>query len=181
MHVIDCPQCRRKLHLPDSCIGQTVQCPQCRHVFVATRPDELPAATPLPTPEPSPGWPEQPAQEPDISRTVRRRPLDYEDGWDDEREPVRRPRLGPRRLPHRSSTIHSLAIVSIFLCGPVLAPLAWIMGNQDLQAMDEGRMDDSGRAETLTGRNIAIVSTVIHATLFLIGLLMLASAGMWRW
>ena len=35
-------------------------------------------------------------------------------------------------LPHRGSTILTLGILSLLVCGPILGPMAWVMGNTDL-------------------------------------------------
>ena len=33
--IIHCPKCHRPLQVPENYFGQTVQCPECRHMFTA--------------------------------------------------------------------------------------------------------------------------------------------------
>jgi hypothetical protein len=71
--------------------------------------------------------------------------------------------------PHRGTVIMILGILGIFMggIGLILGPIAWIMGRNDLRAMDAGRMDSSGRGNTNTGRICGMVATGIHGLLFL--------------
>jgi hypothetical protein len=39
-HLMTCPECNKHLQVPDDLIGQQVQCPECRHTFIATLPHE---------------------------------------------------------------------------------------------------------------------------------------------
>jgi len=47
-----CPECQRKMRLPDGVLGKKVKCPTCAAVFVATAPEA--AAVPVPPPVPVP-------------------------------------------------------------------------------------------------------------------------------
>jgi K+ transporter len=65
-------------------------------------------------------------------------------------------------------------------CGP-LGIVAWIMGNSDLKAMREGRMDRSGEGITRGGQICGIIATVIWTLIILIyagffGLMLLVGA-----
>jgi hypothetical protein len=55
-----------------------------------------------------------------------------------------------------------LALLS-FLCCPILAPIAWIMGHTDLREMRAGQMDSSGLPLTQAGMILGIISTIISA------------------
>jgi hypothetical protein len=48
--LIYCPQCRHKLRVPETLLGQLVQCPLCRLIFTSPRPGGTPAV-----PAPAPG------------------------------------------------------------------------------------------------------------------------------
>jgi hypothetical protein len=64
--------------------------------------------------------------------------------------------------PHRGATILVLALLS-FLCCPLLAPVAWIMGHSDLREMRAGQMDASGLPLTQAGMILGIISTILSA------------------
>ena len=72
------------------------------------------------------------------------------------------------RKPHRAGTILALAIIGLFLLGP-LCVVAWIMSDSDLREMEAGIMDNSGRSTTTTGRSLAIIGTI----LWIIGVIVL--------
>ena len=149
--IINCPACARKLHVPESFYGQTVQCPECAHQFVAD-----PHASSVQT---TPPGPKAPPQEDELPR--RRRP-DYDDDLDDdfdERRPLRRP-----GIPHRGGTILALGIISLVIfpyTTVVCGPLAWIMGNADLAEIRAGRMDQGGEGMVQAGRVLGMISTIL--------------------
>ncbi len=62
--------------------------------------------------------------------------------------------------PHRGVTILVLGILGLVLC-PFCGVAAWSMGSSDLQEIDSGRMDYSGRDLTNAGRICGIIGTVI--------------------
>lgn len=62
--------------------------------------------------------------------------------------------------PHRGGTILTLGLLGI-LCCAILAPIAWVMGRGDIQAMDRGEMDPSGRGTTQAGMIMGIIGTVL--------------------
>jgi hypothetical protein len=68
--------------------------------------------------------------------------------------------------PHRGTLLLVLGILSIVTC-PILGPFAWIMGNNDLKAMDEGRMDPEGKSNTNVGKILGIVGSVLLVINFL--------------
>jgi hypothetical protein len=81
--------------------------------------------------------------------------------------------------PHRGGLVLALGILGIvacFICGIV----AWVMGNGDLKAMDNGTMDPSGRSITNAGRICGIIGTCIACAGLLVycGIGALAMMGM---
>lgn len=69
-----------------------------------------------------------------------------------------------------------LGIVICVICGII----AWVMGNSDLKAMDNGTMDPTGRGITNAGRICGIVGTCIACVGLLIycGIFALGMMGM---
>jgi hypothetical protein len=87
-----------------------------------------------------------------------------------------------RLEPHRGGMILAFGIVGLVCCFP-FSIAAWVMGNADLEEMDRGRMDDSGRGLTLAGKIIGIVQLslmafgiLIYAVMILIAVLGAANA-----
>ena len=70
--------------------------------------------------------------------------------------------------PHRGSQVLTLGILSLFFFGIILGPIAWIMANNDLQAMAAGCMDRSGEDMTRRGQACAIFGTIASAFLILL-------------
>ncbi len=65
-----------------------------------------------------------------------------------------------------------MAWVISMACGPLSCPfgfMAWWMGSQDLRAMEQGRMDPSGRGMTQAGQILGM----IYSVLCILGLLFL--------
>ena len=62
--------------------------------------------------------------------------------------------------PHRGTMVLILGILSLVCCG-LLGPVAWIMGNGDLKAMKEGRMDPAGQGTTQAGMVCGIIGTIL--------------------
>jgi hypothetical protein len=55
-----------------------------------------------------------------------------------------------------------LGILSLVICMP-LGILAWILGSDDLKAMDAGKMDPGGRSSTEVGKVCGMISTILTA------------------
>lgn len=72
----------------------------------------------------------------------------------------------------QATTILVLGILSIICCGP-LGIAAWVMGNNELAAIDAGRRSPDGRSTANAGRIMGIIGTVLIALgiLLFIGLL----------
>lgn len=152
--IIRCPSCQRKLQVPETLLGQDVQCPNCGSTFVAALSDNL--APPLTPPVPEPRSRETPR-----SSARRRRRPDFADEGDNEDDDFYRYRSRRRDvLPHRGSMILALGIVSILFCGIIFGPIAWILGQQDLNAIRAGRMDPEGEDLTNAGRICGILGTL---------------------
>jgi uncharacterized BrkB/YihY/UPF0761 family membrane protein len=63
----------------------------------------------------------------------------------------------PPTQPHRGVMILVFGILGIVCC-IVFGILAWVFGNQDLQGMDQGRVDPSGRGLAQAGKILGIIS-----------------------
>jgi hypothetical protein len=57
--------------------------------------------------------------------------------------------------------------LSLFVCALVFGPMAWIMGNQDLNDMRQGRMDPSGEGLTRAGKILGIIGVSLFAAVIL--------------
>jgi len=172
--IIHCPSCQRKLQVPESLVGQDVQCPTCSATFTASMGGPAPVAPPAPPPAAAE---EKPYYDVDREAPRRREPDrrsrdDYDVDYDD------RPRRPRRRdlLPHRGSTVLTLGILSLVLCGPVLGPIAWIMGNQDMIEIRAGRMDPEGESPTNAGRICGMIATILGIIGLVIGCLWIFAA-----
>ena len=62
--------------------------------------------------------------------------------------------------PHRGALILTFGILSIVCCFP-FGIAAWIMGNNDMQQIEAGMMDPSGKGITNAGKICGIVGTII--------------------
>jgi hypothetical protein len=79
-----------------------------------------------------------------------------DDDYDD------RPRRRERRdyeLEHRGGLILALGIIGLVTCPPV-GVAAWVMGNNDMKAMESGQMDPEGKQLTQVGKILGIVATI---------------------
>ncbi len=158
--VISCPQCSRQLRVPEDLLGKRVKCPTCSAVFTA----EASAAPPPPAPTRERTDP----QEDELPRRAAARDLDLDADEDQGDYPDRPRRRRPRGdyEPHRGTTILVLGILGLvlnffLLCGLVLGPIAWVMGNSDLREMRAGRMDPEGEGTTNAGRICGIIATIL--------------------
>jgi predicted Zn finger-like uncharacterized protein len=161
--VIACPSCQKQLKVPDEYIGRNVKCPGCKETFTAQV--EAKSAPP-PAPEEIVEKPRKklappPEQEEDEApRPAKRRPAEVVDDDEGEERPSRRRRGGGALEPHRGVLILLLGIGALVFI-PLLGPVAWILGNMDLKAMDAGRMDPEGRGMTQIGKITGIIATVL--------------------
>jgi hypothetical protein len=156
--VLTCPKCERKLQVPETLMGQDVQCPTCAATFLAQLGGSTAPPASAATPSPSP--PSSASRE--LDRPRRRAEYDDDDFDDDyrERRPMRRRRRHDYE-PHRGSLIMTLGIISLFFAHLILGPIAWIMANHDLEAMRTGKMDPEGESSTNTGRICGMIATIL--------------------
>jgi hypothetical protein len=54
-----------------------------------------------------------------------------------------------------------MGILSLVVAGPILGPIAWIMGNNDLKEMRAGRMDPEGEGNTKVGKICGMIATIL--------------------
>src|SRR5260221_12305086 len=85
--IVSCPECRRDLQVPDDLLGRSVQCPDCKHPFVA---QSLAAPIPItsvskapPAPPPTAIPAAVPAARKEPPRPTERRRRDEDDRDDD--------------------------------------------------------------------------------------------------
>jgi len=157
--IVSCPSCGKQLRVPDSLLGKNVKCPQCATTFIGGA-----SAGPEPV-EPAPAW--------DRGEDAGPRRPRYQDD-DDEYD---RPRRGWRGdyEPHRGGAILTLGILSLFICGPILGPIAWIMGNTDMDKIRRGIMDPSGEGSTQAGRICGIIATILSIVVIIFYVILLAA------
>jgi len=80
--------------------------------------------------------------------------------------------------PHRGTLILVLGIVSIFVCGIILGPIAWVMGNNDLREMSAGTMDPSGRDMTNAGKICGMIALFLNiAGICIYAIIMMGGIG----
>jgi hypothetical protein len=80
--------------------------------------------------------------------------------------------------PARGTTILTLGILSLVMCGMILGPIAWSMGNEELRRIDRGETDPSTRGNVQAGRVCGMVATIL--TIAIIGFVvfvLVAAAG----
>lgn len=70
----------------------------------------------------------------------------------------------PNQYPEQSqaTTALVLGILGIVICG-VLAPFAWVMGKNEVDAIDAGRRNPANRGTANAGKILGIVGTVLLA------------------
>lgn len=62
--------------------------------------------------------------------------------------------------PHRATLILVLGILSLVICA-ICGPIAWVMANRDIAAMNSGLMDPTGLEQTKAGKICGIIGTVL--------------------
>lgn len=84
--------------------------------------------------------------------------LEDDDFDDRDRDRPRRRERRDYELDHRGGLILALGIIGLVACGPV-GIAAWIMGNNDMKAMEAGQMDPEGKQLTQVGKILGMVAT----------------------
>src|SRR5438094_2352661 len=134
--VLTCPSCQRKLQVPEDLLGQDVQCPTCGATFLAN----LAGSRAASTAGSSAGSRnhEAPSQSRALEKSSRRdADDDYEDYDRGRKSKIRRRRRADYE-PHRGGMIMAMGIISFFFAPVILGPIAWIIGNYDLDAIRAG-------------------------------------------
>jgi hypothetical protein len=147
------------LQVPETLIGQDVQCPSCGATFVGR---VAGGAAPLPSsPRQAPAPPERwdLNQRDDVGRPLHG---DRPDDFDDDDFGGRHGRRRRDVLPHRGGVILTFGILSLVICA-IFGPIAWIMGNTDLAEMRAGRMDPEGEGMTQAGKICGMLGTALLA------------------
>ena len=78
--------------------------------------------------------------------------------------------------PHRGVIILVFGILGFVVC-PFFGIAAWVMGNSDLEEIDAGRMDPTGRDLTKAGRICGMIGTgllIFQALVMMVVVLTLA-------
>lgn len=172
--LVACPECKKHLQVPDELLGKKVQCPECKHTFIADAMDPEEAKFTTSTTTSKSLVPKTPAREKsssDPGKKGKRRADDEDvDDYDDEDDdrPIRR-RSSVRRgdfVPHRGGMILAFGIIALvaghIACVPfIFGPIAWYMGNGDLRDIHEGRMDPEGEGLTQAGRILGMVASIL--------------------
>ena len=151
-----CPGCQAKLTVAVGDLGLDVECPYCKAVYKAVKPGSSVSKIAL---DDRPSKRRRDDDDEDEDRPSKKSRRDHYDDDDDDR-----PRKKRRRSyePHRGGLILALGIISLFVCGLIMGPIAWVMGSNDLKAMDAGRMDPEGRGQTQAGRIIGMISALLN-------------------
>lgn len=155
---IECPQCQRKLNVPETLVGRRVKCPSCGLEFTGSESPPV-AAPPSPTEPAGYGFADGPVP----AKLPRREQLDFDEDFGVPRE---------HRRPHRGAAVLTLGILGVVLCccplmGWILGGCAMSMGGADLYEMAKGRMDREGQGLTQAGRILGIIAVAISSLWFL--------------
>jgi hypothetical protein len=187
VEIAPCPGCQARLSVATSDLGADVECPYCKTVYKAKKPgtglSPVPKRSELDDDRPSrrrgeedederPSRRRRRDEEEDEDRPSRRR-RDDEDEEDrpsrrrrdeeedeDDRPRRRRRRRGGSYAPHRGGMILAFGVLGWAVC-LIFGIMAWVMGNADIKAMDEGRMDPDGRGMTNVGRILGMVQCIL--------------------
>ncbi len=164
-----CPGCGSSLRVADEHAGRQARCPACQTIYV------VPSASTAPqTPVAAVVTNRWYLRTPDgrVYGPVSRSELE---GWRQQgrvgpgcqvrsdEDPVWRaagPSVSPHMTPHRGGLILAFGILTWLVC-PIFGLFAWVMGDMDLRAMREGRMDPQGESLTQVGRILGMVYVMI--------------------
>ena len=85
--------------------------------------------------------------------------------------------LSPYPEESQATVVLVLGILSLVCCAP-LGIVAWVLGNTELKAIDEGRRPPENRGTASAGRICGIVGTCIAAVGILVLVAFLALGGL---
>lgn len=73
--------------------------------------------------------------------------------------------------PGQSTSTQAVASLVLgiltFICCPILAPIAWYLGNKELRAIAAGMSSVSGEGIAKTGKILGIIGTIYMVCVFL--------------
>jgi hypothetical protein len=78
------------------------------------------------------------------------------------------PTPGPGAGSGNGTLILVLGILSILFCGVVLGPIAWVMGNNALAAINAGQGNPSELGTITAGRICGIIGTILSALILIV-------------
>lgn len=81
---------------------------------------------------------------------------------------------------HRGGLVLILGLLGLLMACPIFSLMAWVMGSEDLRAMQAGQMDLSGHRHTLIGQRMGMVLSliwIVGCMLALFGMLVASSRG----
>jgi hypothetical protein len=81
--------------------------------------------------------------------------------------------------PHRGVVILVYGILGLVVC-QLFGIAAWVMGNDDLNEMNQGRMDSSGRDLTKAGRVCGMIATGLLIFQIVVLVVMAVTMGILR-
>jgi hypothetical protein len=67
----------------------------------------------------------------------------------------------PYPEPSQATTALVLGILGLVICGGLLSPFAWVMGNREMQAIDAGRRPPENRGTANAAKILGIVGTAL--------------------
>jgi len=83
----------------------------------------------------------------------------------------------PFRKHHRGGLILVLGAIGLLVACPIFSLTAWVMGSDDLRAMDAGEMDPAGRSHTLIGQRLGMALSLVWIVGCMITLFVMLVAG----
>jgi hypothetical protein len=79
----------------------------------------------------------------------------------------------PYPEPSQATTALVLGILGLVICGGLLSPFAWVMGNREMQAIDAGRRPPENRGTANAAKILGIVGTALLGLWVIGGILVL--------
>lgn len=67
----------------------------------------------------------------------------------------------PFRRRHRGGLILILGVLGLMVACPIFSVMAWVMGSDDLRAIDAGEMEPAGRDYTLIGQRLGLALSLV--------------------